>query len=94
MTNKSDAKKYANENTIHTVKVIESLEGLNFEPVPIKQIIDRTGIPYDKCRRVLLTLELLGWAEQTEKKDWTLGAKILRLSNRYAELIASAMNKN
>lgn len=80
MKNKRAPKAYANENTIHTIKILESLEGVNFEPVALKRIIDRTGIAYDKCRRVLLTLELLGWTTQNEKGEWTIGKKCFRFS--------------
>ena len=88
-----DPKDYANENTIDTIKILEALEGANFEPVPIGRIIERSGVGYDKCRRVLITLELLGWAIQNERKEWTVGAKILRFSNRYSEICIATLNK-
>ena len=80
MANKTQ---YDNQNVVHTIKIVEALEGANFEPVSIKRIIERSELPYDKCRRVLLTLESLGWAIQNGKKEWTLGAKILRFANRF-----------
>lgn len=80
ITKKPDAKKYANENTVHTIKIVEALEGTNFEPVTIKRIMERSDLPYDKCRRVLLTLESLGWATENERKEWTLGRKIIRFA--------------
>ena len=91
-----DAKEYVNENSLHTVKIIESLEGASFEPVSIQQIIDRVGevkqggktekLKTDKVRRVLLTLQLLGWAIENDKKQWSPGAKVLRFANRYSEI--------
>lgn len=79
-TKKTDPKKYANENVVHTIKIIEALEGENFEPVSVKRIMKRSELKYDKCRRVLLTLELLGWAKQTERKEWQAGYKYIRLT--------------
>lgn len=84
---KRDPKEYANENVVHTIKIIEALEGVNFEPVSIQRIMERTGLKRDKCMRVLTTLELLGWAKQNERKEWLLGAKILRFANRYSEIV-------
>lgn len=95
------AKDYANESVIHTMKIIEALEGLNFEPVSIKAILGRVDLPpsvkpltYDKTMRVLVTLELLGWTRRNEKKQWSLTAKILRFSERYSEIaLLAQLNK-
>lgn len=93
-------KDYANESTIHTMKIIEALEGLRFEPVAIKTIIERVDLPpgvkpltYDKGMRVLVTLELLGWTQRNDKKQWSLTAKILRYSERYSEICLATLNK-
>lgn len=91
MTKTND--KYHNESTVHTIKVLEALEGASFEPVGIKRIIERAELPYDKVRRVLLTLESLGWARQNESKEWSPGAKVLRFANRYSEICIAALNK-
>lgn len=85
-----DKKKYVNQNVLHTIKIIEALEGVNFEPVTIPVIIERVDIlpdigkklEYDKVRRVLITLELLGWAVENDRKEWTLGAKCARLAGK------------
>ena len=95
MNRKRTAKFYKVEKTIETTKVIEALEGANFEPVTIEGIIRRIGpIPEldrelkpDAVKRILFTLELLGWAQSNEKKQWLLGAKVLRFSNRYSEVL-------
>lgn len=93
MNKKRDPKAYANESVIHTIKILEALEGTSFEPVSLKTIMNRTGLEYDKCRRVLLTLQLLNWTQQTEKKEWTLGTKILRFASRYNELAITALHR-
>lgn len=86
-------KQYTNESVIHTMKVIEALEGLGFEPVPIKTVLDRVEMPpgfkpltYDKVMRVLVTLELIGWTQRNEKKQWSLTARIIRYAERYSEI--------
>lgn len=102
MTNrKRTAKDYKVEKTIETIKVIEALEGANFEPASVDRIIERVGVipelerelKHDAVKRILYSLELLGWAQSNEKKQWLLGAKILRFSNRYSEVLIANSNK-
>lgn len=97
---KRDPKTYAVEKVVDAVKVLESLEGTNFEPVSIDQIIERVGViegrdsklKLDAVRRVLISLELCGWAKQTNGK-WMLGAAALRLSNKYGEICLRAITQ-
>ncbi|MBK8810678.1 MAG: hypothetical protein IPN69_08090 [Acidobacteria bacterium] len=97
MRNKRTAIDYAVEKTVHTIRILEALEGARFEPVTIDTIIERVGeIPElgtalrkDAVRRILLTLELCGWAVQNSNRQWAPGAKLLRFSNRYSELLIS-----
>ncbi len=101
MRNKRKSKQYANENAIQTIKILEALEGVNFEPVSLKTICERVGtiteidkaLTRDKARRVLLTLKLLGWVNENEKSEWSLGAKILRFSNRYDDLCLATLGR-
>ncbi len=76
---------YINDSLARGLKVLEALEGTNFEPVTIQRIQQRTGFTYDFCRRALLTLKLQGFAAQTPK-GWTLGTKFLTLSDRFTDL--------
>lgn len=86
---KRDPKDYSVEKTIDTVKILEALEGSDFEPVGIEQIIERVGfipgrdakLKFDAVRRVLITLELLGWAKQTGKL-WTIGKDAVRFAGK------------
>ncbi len=81
--------------------MIEALEGARFEPVNIENIIRRVGIipeldrelKPDAVKRILFTLKLLGWAQENERKQWILGAKILRFSNRYSEILIANSTK-
>lgn len=89
--NKREAKDYAVEKVVQTVRVLEALQGDGFEPVTIEQIIERIGfiagldkkLKFDAVRRILLTLELLGYAAQTNRK-WTIGKNFIRFSQSVA----------
>ena len=86
-TNKRNPKDYAVEKTIETIKVLEALRGDNFEPVSISQIIERVGyipgrdekLKSDAVRRILITLELLGYAARIKRK-WTIGKNLIRFA--------------
>lgn len=88
---KRDAKSYAVEKTVDSVKIIEALQGDAFEPVSIETIIERVGcipgrdgkLKPDAVRRILITLELLGWAAQVNRK-WTIGKSFIRLAQKAA----------
>lgn len=88
---KRQAKDYAVEKIVDGVKVIEAMQGENFEPVSIDTIIERVGVipgrsekrseklKPDAVRRILITLELLGWAAQVNRK-WTIGKDFIRFA--------------
>jgi DNA-binding IclR family transcriptional regulator len=85
-----DESAYAIDVVLRTLKVLEALEGTNFEPVNVQRVQQRTGFSYDFCRRALLTLKKAGYVAQTEG-GWTLGNKILLLSQRFNDLCIAAM---
>lgn len=64
--------------------VLESLEGINFEPVSVAVIMTRTGFKRDVVDRSLKTLRLRGYAVQLESGTdagmWTFGSRFLRLA--------------
>lgn len=71
--------------------VLEALEGTNFEPVPVQRIIDRTGFKRDFVERALKTYRLRGYAVQNERGEWSMGNRILRLSNDYSKVALAAL---
>lgn len=87
---------YAVEKTVHTIRIIEALEGASFEPVAIETIIERVGeipelgaaLKKDAVRRILLTLEILGWVVRSGR-GYAAGARLLRFSHRYSEILIS-----
>lgn len=89
---KKEAKDYAVEKTVDTIKVVEALEGSNFEPVSIAQIIERVGfipdrdgkLKPDAVRRILITLQLCGWAKQTGGK-WIIGSALIRFAGSVSQ---------
>ena len=83
MTNKKrDAKDYAVEKTVETLKIIEALD---YEPVSIERVIERVGyipilnrkIKFDAARRILITLKMLGYADQIAT-EWIAGKKSIK----------------
>ncbi len=101
---KRELKDYAVEKAIETIKVVESLEGTNFEPISIEEIICRVGVlrnskdradylKRDAVWRILVSLELCGWAKNVNGK-WMLGAAALKLSSKYADICLQAVAKN
>ena len=69
------------------LKVLEALEGTNFEPVTVQRVADRTREKYDYCYRALKTFETRGYARETER-GWQIGPRILRFSERLGEAAA------
>lgn len=77
---------YVIDAGLRLLKVMEALEGTNFEPVSIQRVQQRCGegFNYNFCRRALITLKRAGFAAQTPK-GWTAGPKILIFSERFNE---------
>jgi DNA-binding IclR family transcriptional regulator len=82
---------YVIDAGIRLLKVMEALEGTNFEPVTIQRVQQRTGYTYDFCRRALFTLKRAGYAAQTER-GWQVGPRLLRFSERFNNLCLAAMH--
>lgn len=77
---KTDKTKYLNQSFAKGLKVLEALEGTHFEPVKIKKIEQRTGFTYDFCRRILITLEIEGYAIENERDEWTISKRLIRFA--------------
>jgi DNA-binding IclR family transcriptional regulator len=80
-------KDYAIDAGLRLLKVMEALEGTNFEAVSIKRVQERCGgeaqgFTYDFCMRALRTLKVAGFAAQTER-GWMAGPKLLLFSTRF-----------
>jgi hypothetical protein len=76
-----DEKEYVIDVPLRVFKVLEALEGRNFEPASIKRITQRTGFSADFCRRALLTLKAAGYAKQT-LDGWIVGPKLVRFASQ------------
>lgn len=75
---------YEIESLSKGIAVLEALEGMNFEPVKIEIVMERTGFSRDFCTRALRTLRLRGYVAQLADKRWTLGTKFIRFSQSVA----------
>jgi predicted Rossmann fold nucleotide-binding protein DprA/Smf involved in DNA uptake len=82
VANKRSDADYEIESLTKGLAVLEALEGTNFEPVPIKRILDRTQLPRDVVTRSLKTFRLRGWAVQNDRGDWTIGRRCIRFGEK------------
>lgn len=72
---------YEIESVSKALMVLEALEGIGFEPVNLSTIVGRTGFSRDFVFRALKTLQMRGYAV-CEKGKWTVGKRIVRLSQQ------------
>ena len=90
---KREEKSYTVEKTLHTLLVLEALEGSLKEPVSIQRVVERTKLPYDAVRRILLTLKFKNWAAQNEKGEWMLGSKLTRFGENFNAVVLAAAGR-
>lgn len=62
------------------LKILEALEGINFEPVSVKKIMERTGFKRHIVEWNLKTFRLNGYAAQNESGQWSVGKRFIRLA--------------
>jgi hypothetical protein len=69
---------YVFETGLKVLKVLECLQGRNFEPVTIERAMQRSGFDRSFTRSALITLKKAGWAKElidTKERQFVLGAK-------------------
>ena len=91
---KTELPKYVTESALNVLHVLEALEGTEFEPVSLERIVERTkhaNLSRNKCFRALHTLQAKGYAKQDERGFWSITPRILRFSERYADLLDKAV---
>lgn len=81
---KRSDEQYEIESLSKGLAVLEALEGTNFEPVPVKRIIERTQLPRDVVERSLKTFRMRGYAAQNERGEWMVGRRFIRIANAVA----------
>lgn len=79
---------YTITSVLKAAKVLEALEGTQFEPSSIKRIQRRTGFSMNYCFRALKTWEEAGFAQETPR-GWMLSTRLLRLSERLEKVADS-----
>lgn len=80
MNNKRPDEAYEIAALTKGLVVLEALEGTSFEPVPVKRLIDRTGLPRDVIERSLKTFRLRGWALQNDRGEWSIARRFIRFA--------------
>ena len=88
--NRRNPEDYELDTVLRAVKVLQALEGRNFEPVNIKTVERRSGQSYAFCRSALLTFKKVGFAAQTED-GWTVGPKLMMFANNFNEVCLAAL---
>jgi DNA-binding IclR family transcriptional regulator len=83
---------YALDAGLRLLKVLEALEGSNFEPVSIQRVQQRCGegFNYNFCFRALKTLKVAGYATENAG-GWQVGPKLLKFAGRFNELCLAAI---
>ena len=81
ITRKRTDADYEIDSVSKALAVLEALEGTRFEPVRIQRIMQRTGFSKDLCFRTLCTLRLRGYAERSERGEWTIGPRFIRMAH-------------
>jgi DNA-binding IclR family transcriptional regulator len=75
-------------------KGLAVLEALEDGPVKRARIETRTGFSRDLTMRTLRTLRLRGYAVQNDRGEWSLGPRVLQLSNDFHKLCLTALAKD
>ncbi len=83
--------RYSNNGVLKHAKVLEALRGLEFEPVTLKRVSERTGFNANYCFRALQTWEEIGWAKQLEDGRWTVTTQLMRFSRTYEETLENTI---
>lgn len=82
MSGKRTDEDYAIDAGLRLLKVLEALEGQNFEPVTTQRVQQRTGFSYDFCFRALKTLKVAGYATENEDGKWQISMRLARFTDR------------
>lgn len=83
---------YVIDAGLRMLKVLEALKGMNFEPVSIARVVQRSGFSYDFCRRALITLKRGGFA--TESPDgWQVGPKLMQFAQNFNDVCLAALTQ-
>ena len=89
-----DEDSYVIDAGLKLLKVLECLEGRNFEPVTIKLAMERSSFNRDLTRRLIITAKRAGWIKEImsgKERQFIPGPKLENLAKSYAAtLVRSA----
>lgn len=80
MRKKRTDEDYELRSVTKAIKVLEALEGRNFEPVTVAKIMERTRLSRHIVEWNLKTFRLHGWVAQNERGEWTIGSRFVRFA--------------
>jgi hypothetical protein len=87
-----DEASYVIDVGLRILKMLECMEGRNFEPVTFKRAMQRSGFDRNFVRSAMITLKKAGWVKEVisgREREFILGPKAENLAKR---LSASLLN--
>jgi hypothetical protein len=87
-----DEESYVIEAGLKLLRLLECVEGRNFEPVTIGRFMQRTGFNRDLTRRLIITAKKGRWLKElvsTKERQFIPGPKLENLSRNLATSMLS-----
>jgi DNA-binding IclR family transcriptional regulator len=78
-----DEESYVIDAGLKLLRLLECVEGRNFEPVTIKRLMQRTGFSRDLTRRLVITAKKGRWLKElvtTKERQFVPGPKMENLA--------------
>jgi DNA-binding IclR family transcriptional regulator len=79
---------YTIQSVAKALRVLEALEGTNFEPISLKEVARRAGQNTNYTFRTLETCEQMGWARRKNDR-WQIGSRLSAIAGRFSESFTS-----
>ena len=79
----ADEKQDVIESVVKALAIVEGLAGREYEPVSLAELAEKSRQDKAGIYLILKTLEVCGYAEQSEEKGWRLTPRFIRLSEEY-----------
>lgn len=89
MTIEKENSSGAVEKAIDVLEVFLKASGA---PLKVAAVCEATGLKRNAVDRNLQLWEARGWLKRNERNEWTLGAKLLRFSESYADFCLHAIS--
>jgi len=91
-TGERDEESYVIDAGLKLLRLLECVEGRNFEPVTIKRLMQRTGFNRSQVRSLVITAKKGRWLKElvtTKERQFIAGPKLENLSRNLATSMLS-----